>query len=57
MRKIVIIALLILTSMTANAQFQTQPCDKGSGHFQNPIFSGDYPDPSLLRNGDDYFIV
>ncbi|WP_420386726.1 family 43 glycosylhydrolase [Roseivirga sp.] len=25
--------------------------------FQNPIFPGDYPDPSVLRDGDDYYIV
>lgn len=25
--------------------------------FQNPIFGGDYPDPSLLRDGKDYYIV
>jgi xylan 1,4-beta-xylosidase len=25
--------------------------------YQNPIFAGDYPDPSILRDGDDYYIV
>lgn len=25
--------------------------------YQNPIFGGDYPDPSLLHDGKDYYIV
>lgn len=25
--------------------------------YQNPIFGGDYPDPSLLRDGKDYYVV
>lgn len=25
--------------------------------FQNPILSGMYPDPSICRNGEDYFLV
>jgi xylan 1,4-beta-xylosidase len=25
--------------------------------FLNPIFAGDYPDPSILRDGDTYYIV
>lgn len=24
--------------------------------YVNPIFTGDYPDPSILRNGDDWII-
>lgn len=25
--------------------------------FLNPILSGDYPDPSIMRNGKDYYMV
>jgi len=25
--------------------------------YSNPIFAGDYPDPSILREGDDFYIV
>jgi len=26
-------------------------------HYLNPVFSGDYPDPSILREGADYYVV
>lgn len=25
--------------------------------FTNPLFHGDYPDPSILRDGDDFYVV
>ena len=25
--------------------------------FTNPVFPGDHPDPSILRDGDDYYVV
>lgn len=28
-----------------------------TGHFQNPILAGFYPDPSITRAGDDYYLV
>ncbi len=28
-----------------------------STHFNNPILSGMYPDPSICRHGEDYFLV
>ena len=31
--------------------------DLGNGMFLNPVFSGDHPDPSLLRDGDDYYLT
>lgn len=53
--------LLILASfqlgLGAFAQYQTTPNKKGAGFYTNPIFGGDYPDPSILRDGDDYYIV
>ncbi|MDR7257725.1 alpha-N-arabinofuranosidase [Sphingomonas sp. BE270] len=30
---------------------------KGVGQYINPILSGYYPDPSVIRVGDDYFLV
>jgi xylan 1,4-beta-xylosidase len=27
------------------------------GRYLNPILAGDYPDPSLLRDGDDYYMT
>lgn len=31
--------------------------DQGNGTFLNPILSGDYPDPSILKDGDDYYLT
>lgn len=31
--------------------------DLGNGSFLNPIMSGDHPDPSILKDGDDYYIT
>lgn len=28
-----------------------------AGHYRNPIFAGFYPDPSLCRVGDDFYLV
>lgn len=36
---------------------QTSPNEKGIDCYVNPIFAGDYADPSLLRDGNDYYIV
>jgi len=31
--------------------------DLGNGKFQNPIISGDHPDPTILKDGDDYYMT
>lgn len=31
--------------------------DLGNGRFLNPILAGDYPDPSVLKDGDDYYMT
>jgi len=31
--------------------------DRGNGCYLNPIVSGDRPDPSILKLGDDYYLV
>jgi xylan 1,4-beta-xylosidase len=31
--------------------------DLGDGRYLNPILSGDYPDPSVLKDGDDYYMT
>jgi xylan 1,4-beta-xylosidase len=31
--------------------------DLGNGTFLNPIMAGDHPDPSMLRDGDDYYMT
>src|SRR3982751_2862580 len=27
------------------------------GHYRNPILAGFYPDPSICRVGDDYYLI
>ena len=49
--------VIIQLSIVVNAQYQTNTNVKGEGYYANPIFAGDYPDPSLIRDGDDYYIV
>lgn len=31
--------------------------DQGDGRFLNPLISGDRPDPSILRDGEDYYLT
>ena len=57
MKKTIMISLLIQLCFLANAQYQINTNGKGDGYYLNPIFAGDYPDPSILRDGDNYYIV
>lgn len=43
-----VVSLMFLTS--AFAQTNT-------GYYQNPVLGGDYPDPSILKDGDDYYMT
>lgn len=31
--------------------------DLGDGRFLNPVLPGDYPDPTILKDGDDYYMT
>lgn len=57
MKRILLVSLCLYSIVIAQAQYQTSPNAKGSEYYLNPIFAGDYPDPSLLRDGSDYYIV
>lgn len=57
MKKIFIILFLLQFGYSINAQYQSNSNGKGSDYYLNPIFSGDYPDPSILCDGSDYYIV
>ncbi len=56
-KSIISISLVILLSLLANAQYQINTGKTVDGYYLNPIFAGDYPDPSILRDGSDYYIV
>lgn len=30
--------------------------DLGNGYFMNPILDGDYADPAVFREGEDYYL-
>lgn len=57
MKKLLLINFFIWIFLNANAQYQTDKNSKGIGYYLNPIFAGDYPDPSILRDGDTYYMV
>ncbi|HPC36752.1 MAG TPA: family 43 glycosylhydrolase [Candidatus Marinimicrobia bacterium] len=52
-----IVQLFLQLANNANAQYQKSSIDVKKGYYLNPIFSGDYPDPSILKDGDDYYLV
>lgn len=31
--------------------------DLGDGHYLNPIMAGDHPDPTVLKDGEDYYMT
>ncbi len=57
MKRIIVITILTLLVNFANAQYQVKANSKGNSYYLNPIFPGDHPDPSILRDGDDYYIT
>ncbi len=56
MKNVLLVAIFFAISQLANAQYQKGENAKGK-YFINPIFRGDYPDPSILVDGDDYYMV
>lgn len=54
-RKIVVVLILFNISFFAQAQEKTTT--NSDKFFTNPLFAGDYPDPSILRDGEDYYVV
>ena len=36
---------------------EQRKADLGDGTFLNPIMAGDHPDPSILKDGDDYYMT
>ncbi|HEX2394193.1 MAG TPA: family 43 glycosylhydrolase [Bacteroidales bacterium] len=57
MKSVLFFTFLLQAFIVANAQYQINLNPKGSDYYLNPIFAGDYPDPSILRDGEDYYIV
>ncbi len=55
MQRWLTLLLLCLFLVPLNAQQQFGKNEKG--RYTNPVFAGDYPDPSILRDGDDFYLV
>ena len=50
--------LLMLAALTVLAA--CAPTDRPSavtGTYTNPVLGGDYPDPTIMREGDDYYMT
>lgn len=47
--------LLLMTFL--NAQKKTELAHENSNNYTNPILGGDYPDPSILVDGENYYLV
>ncbi|MBN1181277.1 MAG: family 43 glycosylhydrolase [Bacteroidales bacterium] len=63
-QKVGLIAIVVSILMKIHGYSQIEYCyenqrcpNLGNGYFQNPILGGDYPDPSVLKDGDDYFMT
>ena len=41
----------------ANGIEGQRKADLGDGTFVNPIVAGDHPDPTILKDGDDYYMT
>ena len=53
--KRIILSAVFSISLAIHAQQQSTQNNKET--FSNPIFAGDHPDPSIIRDGDTYYIV
>src|SRR5690606_34189714 len=53
------LSVLFAIEINAYAQQATQKTKSPQleGFYQNPILGGDYPDPSIVRDGKDYYMT
>lgn len=49
--------LILFFSLAGYSQTGRSYGDQGNGFYLNPIFAGEYPDPSILRDGSDYYMT
>lgn len=58
----VLVSSAVLAQTTVSATWARgvegqRKADMGDGRYLNPIFPGDHPDPSVLKDGSDYYMV
>ncbi|HKJ43165.1 MAG TPA: family 43 glycosylhydrolase, partial [Sunxiuqinia sp.] len=51
------IGLLFSCSQSNKEAKSTSSTEIGEGTYQNPILGGDYPDPSVIRVGKDFYMT
>ncbi|MCR8668001.1 family 43 glycosylhydrolase [Aestuariibaculum sp. M13] len=56
-RIVTCLVLLFIFSCKEEIKVEVATPSVASNTYTNPIFSGDYPDPSILRDGDDFYMV
>lgn len=52
-----LITVFCFLNFTLESSAQNLQGDLGDNTFLNPIFGGDYPDPTIIRDGDNYYIT
>jgi beta-xylosidase len=55
--KLFILLVSLFTYSTVHAQQIKKPAKLTAAHYQNPVLGGDYPDPSIVRDGKDYYMT
>ena len=50
-------ASLAALMVAASASAQVWRSDQGDGTFRNPVLYADYPDPDVIRVGQDYYMA
>lgn len=55
-KNILAICFCGMNILTTNAQ-QVWTADNGDGTFTNPLMWGDWPDPDVIRVGDEFYMV
>lgn len=56
-RALLLACSLILFSSLSFGQAQVYTPDNGNGTYSNPLMWGDWPDPDVIRVGDDFYLI
>jgi beta-xylosidase len=62
MTRVILLAVLVLVPAALQPAWPAgiegqRKADLGNGFYLNPIFAGDHPDPSILKDGADYYMT
>lgn len=47
----------VLLALLSTSYVYAQKASLGGGYYSNPILAGDYPDPSIFRDGEDFYMT